>query len=84
MIARIIREETVADIEMRPDPGRRGVWWVYWVERGEIVGRIDQDLIGRCTVTPQGSHWSPMKSVGRSFDSPSGALREVRLYFARR
>jgi hypothetical protein len=75
---------SVADIEMRSDPFRRDIWWIYWTEREEIVGRIDQDPGGQCVVTPQGPHWSPMKSIGRSFESPSRALREVRLYFARR
>lgn len=74
----------MAEIEMRPDPVSNGVWWIYWVEREEVVARIDQDLGGRCRVIPQGPNWSPMKTVGGSFDSPSSALREVRLYFARR
>ena len=45
----------MADIEMRSDPFRGDLWWIYWTERDEIVGRIDQDLGGRCVVTPQGS-----------------------------
>jgi hypothetical protein len=77
-------ESNVAEIEMRPDPLRQRIWWFYWVEREEVVARIDQDLDGRCRVTPQGPNWSPMKTVGGLFDSPSSALREVRLYFARR
>ena len=77
-------EKAVAEIVMRPDTVRSDVWWVVWVEREEIVARIDQDPSGVCTVTPQGPHWSPMKSVGRTFDSPANALYEVQQYFARR
>jgi hypothetical protein len=54
------------------------------VEREEVVGRIDQEPSGSCTVTPQGPYWSPMKSFGRVFNSPLSALREVQLYFERR
>jgi hypothetical protein len=33
-------------------------------------------------VSPQGPHWSPMKSfAGASFDSPESALAEVERYF---
>lgn len=74
----------MATIEMRPDNIDTTRWWVLWIEREEIVARIDQDLTGTCKVTPQGPHWSPMKSIGRVFDSPATALREVRLYFERR
>ena len=74
----------MAQIEMRADPVDSGVFWLSWVERNEIVGRIDQDPSGTARVTPQGPHWSPMKSIGRSFDSPMSALREVQLYFERR
>ena len=74
----------MAEIEMRSDAVRPDVWWLYWVERDEIVGRIDQDSGGLCTVTPQGPHWGPMKSIGRAFESPASACREVQLYFGRR
>jgi hypothetical protein len=74
----------VAHIEMRADPVETDVWWLYWVEREEIVARIDQDPAGSATVTPRGPHWSPMKSIGQSFDSLASALREVQLYFERR
>jgi hypothetical protein len=79
-----LREKAVAKIEIRPDTIRTDVWWLYWVEREEVVGRIDQEPSGSCTVTPQGPYWSPMKSVGRMFNSPLSALREVQLYFERR
>lgn len=74
----------MAEIELRPDNIDEHVWWLHWVERGEIVGRIDRESEGRCTMMPLGQHWSPMKSFGRSFESPSEALREVALYFQRR
>lgn len=74
----------MAEIEMRHDNIDENVWWLCWVERAEIVARVDQDADGRCTMTPQGQHWSPMKSFGRLFESPSAALREVELYFRRR
>jgi hypothetical protein len=74
----------VAEIEMRPDNVEIEVFWLYWVERNEIVGRIDEEPDGRSTMTPQGPHWSPLKSFARSFDSRQSAFREVQLYFARR
>ena len=77
-------EGAVAQIELRPDTIGTSTWWLNWVERNEVVGRVDQDLRGRCTVVPVGSHWSPMKRLGRSFDSPEAALREVQLYFEHR
>jgi hypothetical protein len=80
----VYKEKAVAEIDMRPDTVSCDVWWVFWVEREEIVARIDQDSTGACTVTPQGPHRRPMKSFRRSFDSPTSALREVQLYFGRR
>lgn len=74
----------MATIELRPDRAKTGVWWLHWIERGEVVARIDQDPSGRCQVIPEGPHWSPMKSIGRTFDNTAGALREVQLYFERR
>jgi hypothetical protein len=74
----------MAGIEMRPDSVRPGRWWVYWSERDEIVARIDRETGGKCVVTPHGPHWSPMKSIGRLFDTPASALREVEQYFERR
>jgi hypothetical protein len=74
----------VAELVMRPDTSRTRLWWVTWVERDEIVARIDRDPDGACTVKQQGPHWSPMKRMERSFDSPESALREVQLYFERR
>ena len=78
------REKALAKIEMRPDNIETEVWWLYWVERAELVGRVERDLGGRCTVSPQGPSWSPMKSIGRSFADPADALREVQLYFENR
>jgi hypothetical protein len=74
----------VAEIAMRPDNIEKTVWWLHWGERGEVVGRIDQESDGRFTLTPLGLHWSPLKTFARSFESPSSALREVQLYFQRR
>jgi hypothetical protein len=69
---------------MRPDNIEIEVWSLHWVEREEVVGRIERELSGRYTVTPQGPYWSPMKSIGRTFDEPADALREVQLYFENR
>ena len=63
----------MANIEMRPDNIETNLWWAFWVERDEIVARIEWDLRGIYKVIPQGPHWSPMKSVGCAFDSPSSA-----------
>jgi hypothetical protein len=70
----------VARIELRTDAVKNDVWWLFWVGCDEVVGRVDRYPVGRYTVTPEGPHWSPMKSIGRSFDSPASALREVQLY----
>lgn len=74
----------MAELVMRPDRGRTHVWWVVWVELNEIVARIDREPNGASTVSPQGPHWSPMKRIERTFDSPESAFREVELYFERR
>jgi hypothetical protein len=72
----------MATIELSPDNLDSHVRWMKWVERGEIIGRIARDFSGRCYVSPQGPHWSPMKSfAGASFDSPESALAEVERYF---
>ena len=44
------REKSLAKIEMRPDNIETEVWWLYWVEREEVVGRVERELGGRCTV----------------------------------
>src|ERR1700743_1869714 len=74
----------VATIEVQPDKVQNDVWWLYCTELDEIVARINRDSNGCCEVVPQGPTWGPMKSIGRIFDSPEHALREVRLYFERR
>ena len=74
----------MATIEMRQDKADAKVWWLYWLERREMVARVEQDLCGRCRVTPQGPHWSPMKSMATPFESLSSALHEVQLYFQHR
>lgn len=76
---------TMANIAMRPDNVRSNdVFWLHWQERSEVVGWIERGPGGLWTVVPQGPHWSPMKSIGRSFDGPESALREVQLYFEHR
>jgi hypothetical protein len=75
----------VAQIELRPDNVITGTWWLVWVDRDEVVGRILQDAGGKCQIAPQGPHWSPMKSFGgKSYDTRSAALAEVTLYFRER
>ncbi len=69
-------------IQLNPDNVDTGIWWMRWVEKDEIVGRIIRDRRGRCQIAPQGPHWSPMKSfAGFSFDCPEKAVAEVELYF---
>jgi len=74
----------MARIELRPDNVSHGTWWLWWVEKGEVIGRILQAPSGRCQIAPQGPHWSPMKSFGKAFDSPAAALAEVTQYFRQR
>jgi hypothetical protein len=72
----------MATIQLDVDNVHGNIWWVKWVEREEIVGRIVQHGIGRCQIYPLGPHWSPMKSFAAfSFDCPQKALAEVELYF---
>jgi hypothetical protein len=75
----------MATIQLRPDNIEAGIWWMKWVERDEIIGRIVQHRNGRCQIAPSGPHWSPMKSFAASlFESPEKAVAEVELYFRRR
>jgi hypothetical protein len=72
----------MATIQLRPDNIDAGIWWMKWVERDEIIGRIVQHRNGHCQIAPSGPHWSPMKSFAAFFfDSPEKALAEVELYF---
>ncbi|WP_423956806.1 hypothetical protein [Bradyrhizobium sp.] len=72
----------MATIELQRDNVDDSVWWLKWIEAGEIIGRIRQDGDGRCQIVPQGVRWSPMKSFGgRSFCTREAALAEVMLYF---
>lgn len=74
----------MATIELKPDNIVSGIWWLRWVERDEIIGKVVKSL-GRWEMVPQGPHWSPMKSLaGQFFDSPELAADEVRLYFGGR
>lgn len=75
----------MATISLLPHNERSGTWVLFWVERREPVGRVIEHEGGRFVVTPQGPHWSPMKSLAAGrFASPSEALLEVQLYFAHR
>jgi hypothetical protein len=72
----------MATIKLVPDNVSARIWWINWVEKDEIIGRIVQDGSGRCEIAPSGPHWSPMKSFAAfSFDHPNAALAEVELYF---
>jgi len=71
----------MATINPRPDNVVTGLWWLIWTEREEIVARVEQDPKGLCRIVPEGPHWSPMKSFGRSYAGLDSALSEVRLYF---
>ncbi|PSO17083.1 hypothetical protein [Bradyrhizobium sp. MOS003] len=72
----------MATIQLTGDNVKSRIWWMTWVERNEIIGRIVQDDIGRCQIWPAGPHWSPMKSFAAfTFDSPETAAAEVELYF---
>jgi hypothetical protein len=72
----------MATIQIHPDNLDNAVWWMKWVERDEIIGRIIRHRNGCCQIAPSGPHWSPMKSFAAFvFDSPEKALAEVELYF---
>jgi hypothetical protein len=72
----------MATIQIHPDNIDDAVWWMKWVERDEIIGRIIRHRNGCCQIAPSGPHWSPMKSFAAFvFDSPEKALAEVELYF---
>jgi hypothetical protein len=72
----------MATIQIHPDNIDDAVWWMNWVERDEIIGRIIRHRNGCCQIAPSGPHWSPMKSFAAFvFDSPEKALAEVELYF---
>ena len=71
----------MATIGTRPDNGAHGVWWLIWIEREVIIGKVEQDIAGRFRIVPEGLQWSPMKGFGRTYDSLEQAVSEVRLYF---
>ena len=72
----------MATLHLDGDNTNSRVWWIKWLEREEIIGRIVKEEAGRCRVYPSGPHWGPMKSFAAfSFDSPQTALAEVELYF---
>jgi hypothetical protein len=75
-------DRVMATIQLDGDNVSALIWWMRWMERDEIIGRIVQDGTGRCEIVPVGPHWSPMKSfAGLSFDGPDRALAEVERYF---
>ena len=72
----------MATIQLEPDHADNKTWWMKWLERNEIIGRIVLGEDGRWRIAPEGSHWSPMKSfAGFSSDNREAALAEVQLYF---
>ncbi len=72
----------MATIELIPDNIDAHAWWMKWVEKDEIIGRIVDEGNGRCRIAPSGPHWSPMKSfAGFYFANPKMALSEVSSYF---
>ena len=75
----------MATIQLTPDNGDAHIWWMRWLEKDELIGRIIQDSSGQCRVAPVGPHWSPMKSFAAfTFDHPDKAVAEVELYFCGR
>jgi hypothetical protein len=77
--------EVMVSFQLERDKVFDLIWWIKWVERDEIVGRIVQDRAGHCQILPVGPHWSPMKSFAAfSFADPESALAEVELYFGER
>jgi len=72
----------MATFQLDVDNVHGHIWWIKWVERDEIIGRIVQQRTGRWQIFPVGPHWSPMKSFAAfSFDNPEKARAEVELYF---
>jgi hypothetical protein len=72
----------MATIKLIPDNVESRCWWINWVEREEVIGRIIQAGDGCWQIAPIGPHWSPMKSFAAfSFSSPEEASAEVELYF---
>jgi hypothetical protein len=71
----------MATIEARPDNMATGLWWLIWIEREEIVARVERGPGNLCQVVPEGPHWSPMKSFGRPYADLEAALSDVMLYF---
>jgi hypothetical protein len=72
----------MATIQLDHDNIDVAIWWMRWMERDEVIGRIVRHRNGTCQIAPSGPHWSPMKSFAAFFfDSPEEALAEVELYF---
>lgn len=74
----------MATIDLRPDNADSGRWWLIWSERNEVIGSLEQEFSGTCRVIPEGGHWSPMKSIGRTYPDRNTALEDVRRYFGTR
>jgi hypothetical protein len=72
----------MATIQLVSDNVDSRIWWMHWIEKDEVIGRIVQDSSGRCRIAPAGPRWSPMKSFAAFyFDDPEKAVAEVELYF---
>ena len=49
----------MATIDTRPDNVTRDVWWLMWIEREEIIGKVEQDIAGRYKIVPEGLQMEP-------------------------
>ena len=85
---RFVHRETFGNIKMatialKVDNIDPDIWWLIWIEKNEVIGKIVEDGSEHWRVMPQGPHWSPMKSfAGNSFKTPQSALMEIQIYFA--
>jgi hypothetical protein len=71
----------MATIDVRPDNIATGVWWLIWIERDEIIAKVEQDSGDSFKIVPEGPHWNPMKSFGACYVALDQAVSDVRLYF---
>ena len=46
----------MATIEARADSVGTRLWWLIWIEREEIVARVEQDPAGMCKIVTEGQH----------------------------
>ena len=72
----------MATIYLTPDNVRSDVWWLSWTERTEVIGSVVRYSTGLYKISPQGPHWSPMKSfAGNDYPDLEAATEDVRRYF---